>query len=140
MVTQECMQNSASRNGLNIFSNTFTNTTSDWTQVRVFTKSKIGHIDVMLEPAMRKIVVKQINRTDESIKELYISAKNQISLYRILNLLTQFSNELKINTADMRHAQILLETEALRKQVEEFVNSVIENNRDMLFCYNKKLI
>jgi len=113
----------------NPISNVIVSTTKDWTQVRAFSKSKLGHVDIILEQKMGRMSIKDMRQTDDSIQELFIIAKDQAGLHRILNLFQQSAGRLDVSTADMRYAQIMLRNAEIRKQVEEFVNCVIDDNK-----------
>ncbi len=113
----------------NSISNVIVNTTNEWTQVRAFSKSKMGNVDIMLEPKMGLINVKWVRGVPDELDELYISAKDALSLSCILGLFTRSIAGLEINTADMKHAQIRITSEKLRKEVEEFVNFIIDNSK-----------
>ena len=113
----------------NAISNVIVNTTKDWTQVRAFCKSTIGHVDIILEPKMDKIAVKEMRVSGEQVDELYISASNLHGFTNILNLLSKSISGLEINTADHRYVQIRLTSEKIRRQVEDFVNCMIEKNK-----------
>ena len=114
---------------VNAISNVIFNTTRDWTQVRAFSKSKFGNVDIMLEPKMGMISIKQLRKIDEDVDELFILTKDQTSLSNMLKLLGQSIEGLQICTADYRHIQIRLTKEKIRKDVEEFVNCMIEKNK-----------
>ena len=113
----------------NSISKVIASTTNDWAQVRAFSRSKIGKVDLMVEPKMGKLSVKTVRKTDEDVDELYILAKDQTGMNNILRTLSQSVGSLQICTADLRHIQIRLTSEKLKKDVEDFVNFVIETNK-----------
>ena len=104
-------------------------TAKDWTQVRAFSRSKMGNVDLKLEPKMGRISVKEVRKTEEDVEEIYILARDQTGMNNILRTLSQSVGGLQVCTADMRHIQIRLTSEKLRKDIEEFVNFAIETNK-----------